>query len=167
LFYFRKQKDLAFKGVISLLFVQSIDCLSESVDHHTFEFKLNTPSRCFIISADSAKEMYDWVVALKLAKSLFSKYGDKKVTQIEVKEILPKMSSSLSIKNRKVNKKTHANCFTGSSCIDWMMVHLYLESRGEAVILGNKLLSEGFIHNLTSTSFVDEPEAFYQFLKVQ
>jgi len=169
LFYYKKQKDPFPAGIIQLNDAKNIECLAESIDNRTCCFLIDTSSRSFYVTADSAKEMFDWVQALKSAKSQLSivQENGKKAPQIDVKEILSKISGGISIQKRKLHKKTYPNCFIGTSAVDWMMLHLDLESRNEGVVLGNKLLQEGFIHNLTSTSFVDDSTAFYQFLKMQ
>jgi hypothetical protein len=37
------------------------------MDTKTFCFKVSTPNRDFFISADSGKEMFDWVQAIRVA----------------------------------------------------------------------------------------------------
>jgi len=167
--YFRKQQDPFPKGMIQFSDARTIDCLMESIDNRANCFVVETPSRSFFITADSPRDMYEWVEALKSAKALLSRQdpNGSKASQIDVKDLLSKISTAISIQKRKLRKKTYPNCFIGTTAVDWMMQNLGLESRDEGVILGNKLLQEGFIHNLTSTSFIDKSSAFYQFLKVQ
>jgi len=167
--YFRKQKDPYPKGIIQFSDARTIDCVLEPIDNRVNCFVVETSSRSYYIIADSPKEMYEWVVALKSARALLStqRPNGTKASQIDVKDVLTKISTGISIQKRRLHKKTYPNCFIGATAVDWMMLHLGLESRNEGVILGNRLLQEGFIHNLTSTSFVDDSNALYQFLKVQ
>jgi len=111
--------------------------------------------------------MYDWISTLRTTRCKLIKNGDKKASEIDIKQILPKLSNEISIQKRKLNNKYYLNCFIGSSVVDWMLLNLELESRSEGVILGKKLLKEGFIQALIYSEFVDEYTAYYQFLKME
>jgi len=175
--YFKKQKDEFPQGVIiispsnpSLPSNQVVESLGEAMDTKTFCFKVNTPNRDFFISADSGKDMFDWVQAIRIASLQLHPNSEKtdlkSAADVDVKEIVPKISSSLEIQKRKVNKKTFTNCFLGCSAVDWMVYHLQLKSRSEAVTLGKKLIEEGYIQSCTNEGFIDS-YSLYQFLKTQ
>jgi len=111
--------------------------------------------------------MYDWVQTLRRAKACLSdRTTGKKASEIDIKDIVPKISSGISIKKRKLNKKTFPNCFIGAAAVDWMMLNLNMSSRSECVAVGKKLLDEGFIQSVTSEPFADT-FSLYQFLKTQ
>jgi len=168
LHYYKKPTSQFPTGTIYFGNTNKIDCLLESFENHPNCFVVDTPNRCFYISAESAKEMYDWVVALRCAKSqLVSNSNGKMASQIDVQEVPSRMSIGINLQKRKQNGKTFVNCFTGTNGIDWMMLYLSLESRSECIVVGNRLLQEGFIQNLTTPSYVDEPTAYYHFLKTQ
>jgi hypothetical protein len=166
--YYKKQKDPFPAGVILLKEATSIDCLSDPIDNKAYCFVIHTPNRDFFITAESGKEMFDWVQALKVAKFNYcsDKPTGKKATDFDVKEVIPKLSNEISIQKRKLNSKTFPNCFIGSSAVDWMIEKLNIQSRNEAVELGKKLLSDEYIQSVSADSFKDD-YTFYQFLKTQ
>jgi len=168
LLYFKKQKDVFPAGVILVKDAKLIDCVAELIDNKTFCFMISTPGRDFFISADSGKDMFDWVQNLKIAKSFYCtpKATGKRVSDFNIKDVAAKLSSEISIQKRKLNSKTYPNCFVGTSAVDWMVEKLGIQSRSEAVELGKKLLMEEYIQSVVSSSFLDD-YTFYQVLKTQ
>jgi len=75
------------------------------------------------------------------------------------------MKNGVSIKDRKKTLKTYPNAFVGEEAVNWMLQHLPIRDRDEAVQLGNKLLQNGYIQNLSETNkpFKDG-EVFFAFL---
>jgi len=144
------------------------ECLADPLEGKTFCFSINTPTREFFISAESAKDMFDWVLLIRGTVAAFNATNDagKMASDIDIKEIVPKISTGVDIQKRKMNKKTYTNCFIGAEAVDWMLLHLELKYRSEATILGQKLLDEGFIQSCTSELFSDS-FSLYQFLKTQ
>jgi len=171
LFYFKKQKDSFPQGVIPLREGGEIDCLTEPIDNKSFCFVIATPSRTFFISSSSALEMYEWVQALRSAKAELcaENPSGKRSSDINIKEIVPRLSSGgIIIQKRKQNKKSYPNCFIGTQMVDWMMKHLSLANRNEAVAIGQKMMDDGFIQSVTpERSFADFAERLYQFLKTE
>lgn len=66
----------------------------------------------------------------------------------ELVALLRHPDSGLPIMDRKWHFKTYPSCLVGAELVDWLMCHLPLRSRKEAVQLGNRLLSEGYLENV-------------------
>jgi len=166
--YYKKQKDSFSAGEIMLKDSSHTECLADPLEGKTFCFSINTPTREFFISADSAKDMFDWVLLIRGTVAAFNATNNagKMASDIDIKEIVPKISTGVDIQKRKMNKKTYTNCFIGAEAVDWMLLHLELKNRSEGTILGQKLLHEGFIQSCTSEFFTDS-NSLYQFLKTQ
>lgn len=62
--------------------------------------------------------------------------------------LLRQPGSGLPIMNRKWHFKTYPNCLVGSELVDWLMCHLPLRSRKEAVQIGDRLLNEGYLESV-------------------
>lgn len=65
------RKDPFPAGVILLKDAKSIDCVSEPVDNKAYCFVISTPGRDYFVTAESGKEMFDWVQILKIAKAVY------------------------------------------------------------------------------------------------
>jgi len=168
LLYYKKQSDPFPAGEILLNEATQIDCLAESVDNKAFCFVIKTPGREFFISADNGKEMYDWIQSMRAAKSCLNttKPEGHSAADINVKDIIAKISAGVPVGKRKLNKKTFLNAFFGVSLVDWLITYMEAKSRAEAVIVGQKLMDEGFVQSCTNEKFSDG-YSLYQFLKTQ
>eukprot|EP01114_Cavostelium_apophysatum_P013306 TRINITY_DN3193_c0_g1_i1.p1 TRINITY_DN3193_c0_g1~~TRINITY_DN3193_c0_g1_i1.p1 ORF type:complete len:341 (+),score=80.34 TRINITY_DN3193_c0_g1_i1:106-1128(+) len=164
--YYKKQKDAFPAGDVVVKDAASVDCVADPVDGKSNCFVIKTPSREFFICADSPKEMYDWVQTIRGSKKLLEGFGEsgKNAADVNLKEIVPKISSEIDIQKRKLNKKTYTNCFIASSAVDWLVFHLQLKNRAEGVLIGQKMVEDGFIQSCTIQLFGDD-HGLFQFLK--
>ncbi len=73
--------------------------------------------------------------------------------------------NGVSIKDRKKTLKTYPNAFVAEEAVNWMIQHLPIRDREDAVQLGNKLLENGYIQNLSEPNkpFKDG-EVFFSFV---
>ena len=72
----------------------------------------------------------------------------------------------LPIRDRRSKNKvrTYPNCFVGSEFVDWILRQkIAIRSRVEAVTLGNRLVSKGWIEALNAQVFKDSEWCFYGF----
>lgn len=176
LFYYKKQKDIFEQGIIpirdTLLSVTKIDFLSEPMDNRNFCFTIHTPGREFFMSADSAKETFDWIKGLRIAKAQLSedKPLGKRASEIDGIDLLPKMIAGLCIQKRKhSNKKTYPDCFIGTAAIDWLMFYSDIVSRPEAVLLCQRWMDTHQICNVIASdvTFADDYTSLYQVTKIE
>lgn len=58
-------QDMYPKGVIHLKDAKFIDCCVDLVDGKQFVFQLETPGRTWFFGADSARQAYEWVMAIR------------------------------------------------------------------------------------------------------
>lgn len=66
----------------------------------------------------------------------------------ELVALLRQPDSGLPVLDRKWHFKTYPACLVGSELVDWLMSHLPLRSRKEAVHIGNRLLNEGYLDSV-------------------
>lgn len=66
----------------------------------------------------------------------------------ELVTLLRQPDSGLPIMDRKWHFKTYPSCLVGAELVDWLMCHLPLRSRKEAVQIGNRLLNEGYLESV-------------------
>jgi hypothetical protein len=66
----------------------------------------------------------------------------------ELVSLLRQPDSGLPVLDRKWHFKTYPACIVGSELVDWLMSHLPLRSRKEAVHIGNRLLNEGYLDSV-------------------
>jgi len=167
--YYKKAKDPFPAGVILIKEAKSIDCVVEPIDNKAYCFVISTPGRDFFVTAESGKEMFDWVQTLRTTKSVYctDNTAGKSSSECDVKQIVSKLSTEVSLQKRKLNTKTFVNCFVGAEAVDWMVDKLGLKSRREAVDLGKKLLSDGYIHSVVHGETFSDEYCFYQFLKTE
>jgi len=89
--------------------------------------------------------------------------------KLNYKDIVDRMKhpqTGVSIKDRKANLlKTYKDCFTGSESVDWMVFHLRLPNREEAVLVGQSLMASGLVNSPSNEAhFVDSEKHFYIFI---
>jgi len=138
------------------------------MDNKSFCFVVKTPGREFFISADNAKDMYDWIQSMKSARLSVctTRTTGQSAADINVKDVIAKISAGVPVGKRKLNKKVHLNSFVGISLVDWLVFYLDLKARSDAIIVGQKLIDEGFVHSCANEKFFDS-YSLYQFLKTQ
>jgi len=169
LFYYKKQGDATPAGWISVLDTQRFpECMRDPPAGQTYCFTITTPSREYFINAETGEDMYDWIQALRTAKSYLSspsKYGSQvkahEVPESRLEQLEKDIQSRTAIHKRKVNGKVYGNCAHGAQIVDFLINSLGLETRADAVVVGQKLLDKGVIRSFVpGDPFSDSPTIY-------
>jgi len=87
----------------------------------------------------------------------------EEMNQEDIKDLSERFKTGVNIKDRWYHLKQYKKCFIGSEAVTWIQEHSKLKVRGEAVLLGQKLMDEGlFRHVVEYHQFRDEL-LFYTF----
>jgi hypothetical protein len=71
--------------------------------------------------------------------------------------------NGVEIKDRQQSfRLPYPNCFVGKEAVDWFVARLRLD-RQDAIVLGQRLLDENWIRNLSNQESFRDAELFYQF----
>jgi len=131
-------------------------------------FVIAVPGRDYIISADTGEAMYDWVSTLKTSWNYLCRpasvgYTAKATPEKHIPELLAELNSkTIPSHKRKINGKVLSGCFLGCQAVDYIVRRFLLESRQEAVLLGQELINKGHIKSPTGEPFQDL-HAVFQF----
>jgi len=101
------------------------------------------------------------------SKKLITRQKFENMTDLVISMKDPK--TGVELKDRKQLLRTFPNCFVGQESVDWMLRNLPIRDREEAVAMGNKLLTSGYIKPMTGDpkkGFKDG-EFFYAFEDVE
>jgi len=73
--------------------------------------------------------------------------------------------NGIEIKDRKLLLKTYPNAFIGQEAVDWMLRHLPIRDRDDAISLGQRLLQSNYIKHVSDNKkgFRDSQDQFYIF----
>jgi len=153
LFYYKKQGDSSPAGWVNLQEITRLpECLVEPPPDKTFCISLHTPTREYLINADNGEEMFDWIQLLRTAKTFLgtpSKYGfttkASEVAPTRIEQIGQEIPTRIPVHKWKINGKMCSNCLHGTQLVDFLVVHLGLESRAEGASIGQTLLDKGTI----------------------
>eukprot|EP01117_Protostelium_nocturnum_P017342 TRINITY_DN7052_c0_g1_i1.p1 TRINITY_DN7052_c0_g1~~TRINITY_DN7052_c0_g1_i1.p1 ORF type:complete len:384 (-),score=104.49 TRINITY_DN7052_c0_g1_i1:40-1191(-) len=152
-------------GAIHLKDMLSVDC--NTTTEKKFCFSIKTGSRTWFFVGEDDKDVYDWVMALRMIKyALCKNYqpnAKKKAVDVDPKEILPTFSSHMPLEKRKLDGKAYSSAFYGACAVDWLLVNCDLTSREEAVVVGQKMITSGLIKSLGEDKFEDNVTSLYSF----
>lgn len=83
---------------------------------------------------------------------------------LDLKEIVAAMRNvgGIQIKERQFHLKTYRQCFIGSEAVDWLVSHLKI-SRQDAVVVGQRLVNENWIHHVLDEQAFQDDYFFYRF----
>ena len=97
-------------------------------------------------------------------------YHDKTVEKVnpllvmDLQELVAAMRNvgGIQIKERHFHLKSYRQCFVGSEAVDWLVSHLKI-SRQDAVIVGQRLINENWIHHVLDEQAFQDGYFFYRF----
>ncbi len=97
-------------------------------------------------------------------------YHDKTVEKVnplltlDLQELVAAMRNvgGIQIKARLYHLKSYRQCFVGSEAVDWLVSHLKI-SRQDAVIVGQRLMDENWIHHVVDEQAFQDKYFFYRF----
>lgn len=83
---------------------------------------------------------------------------------LDLKELVTAMRNvgGIQIKERQFHLKTYRQCFIGSEAVDWLVSYLKI-SRQDAVIVGQRLINENWIHHVLDEQAFQDDYFFYRF----
>ena len=86
------------------------------------------------------------------------------ISTIDLARLVRKMrtSKSLEIADRTYNFKTYPHCFVGREAVSWWMRRLGI-SNEEAIVLGQRLIDEHWIHHVANEHLFRDDYLFYRF----
>lgn len=88
------------------------------------------------------------------------------VTLEQIMFLLSKLkdpAKGVPVKDRRQRLKMVPQCFVGREAVDWLMEHLPISRRSDAVALLNQLLATGAIHHVTGDCLFEDSGQFYRF----
>jgi len=168
LLYFKKQKDTFAAGEIPLVDAMNVQATDETIEGRNLLFCITTPTRNFVIQAQSPREVWEWVQTLRNAIKYLctpNLEGCLASTISIDKSLVTKLQNAVPIQKRKLNKKTFNNTFVGCSLVDYLICFSSLASRKDAAQVGQKLIEQGFIHNVTEFPTFTDDYSLYTFQK--
>eukprot|EP01098_Paradermamoeba_levis_P012647 TRINITY_DN5568_c0_g2_i1.p1 TRINITY_DN5568_c0_g2~~TRINITY_DN5568_c0_g2_i1.p1 ORF type:complete len:426 (-),score=82.13 TRINITY_DN5568_c0_g2_i1:72-1349(-) len=125
--------------------------LGQKLMDHRFIFHIN----------HSRKKFYDDKVLYRfqeLGEGSFTPQASIKHDELAAKMLDPRQG--LKVKDRKIFLKKYKNTFSGSDAVDWLSAKLGVR-RNIAIIIGEKLMTEGYFHPCGTDTFADEEEFYY------
>lgn len=86
------------------------------------------------------------------------------VFAVDLKQLVAAMRQpgGVEVKNRPFRLKTYPHCFVGSEAVDWLVAYLRV-SRGDSVRVGQRLLTENWIHHVVDEQAFQDDYFFYRF----
>jgi len=163
LFYFKKQQDPVPKGIVCMVeTVSPPDCVPDPSQDRPFCFSVNTPGREYQFSAENGEEMYDWVQILRASRTYLMnpsqngysvKAKDIAATQLDL--VVPELFRLASQKCKAPNGKIIGGSVYGAQVVDTLVHSFQLESRQEAIQLGQQLLEKGLLKSTGNEGFSD------------
>ncbi|TAE55012.1 MAG: mechanosensitive ion channel protein [Nostocales cyanobacterium] len=89
---------------------------------------------------------------------------ENKVSEINLEELVKKMRNvgGIRIENRRYNLRVYHRCFVGKEAVAWFMEHLKI-SHEKAIVLGQRLIQEKWIHHVTNEHEFKDENLFYRF----
>jgi hypothetical protein len=74
-----------------------------------------------------------------------------------------RLPNGVEIKNRRQSfRLPYLKCFVGKEAVDWIVARLPID-RNDAIVLGQRLLDEKWIRNLSNQESFRDADLFYQF----
>eukprot|EP01090_Pellita_catalonica_P009091 TRINITY_DN20158_c0_g1_i1.p1 TRINITY_DN20158_c0_g1~~TRINITY_DN20158_c0_g1_i1.p1 ORF type:complete len:353 (+),score=48.47 TRINITY_DN20158_c0_g1_i1:29-1060(+) len=128
----------------------------EPVDGKLHCFVIKQKGRDYILSAENGKIVFEWIMFVRSSKFRLVDKNDGKYTASQIKEqdvlrILPTL---------RLNKKGSKN-FHGCNLVDLIVTELDVVSRAQAVVIGQKLMSNGFISGERGVASFQDTTACY------
>ncbi|KAL6060832.1 Arf-GAP with dual PH domain-containing protein 1 [Balamuthia mandrillaris] len=129
-----------------------------------FSFVVATENRDYIFTAESGQLMYEWVMELRRSRArlcMSPGMGTLKAKDFAMEvmlETLQNRTDALLLLERKVGGKVWENTFVGANAVDVLVSELRLCSRTEGVLVGQRLMVQGFFKALDNkvASFQDD-----------
>jgi hypothetical protein len=89
---------------------------------------------------------------------------DISINDINLAEVVAKMRNDggIKIENRRYRLTIYKSCFIGREAVIWLMTSLKL-SRKNAILLGQRLVKEKWIHHVTDEHTFKDQHLFYRF----
>lgn len=174
MFYYKKQQDAIPAGYVCLAeSTRHPDCLAEQQPDRPFCFMVSTPNRDYYISPDTGDDMYDWIQTIRMARhylctpNTFGFTGKaRECTPPQLEQAGGDMARSpMATQKRKWNGKVYTNCLHGAQVVDWLIHTFKLESRAEAIVLGQLLMNKSLLRSATGDPvFADLASLFHPIL---
>lgn len=89
---------------------------------------------------------------------------DIAINEINLEALVAKMrkNDGIKIENRRYRLRIYQRCFVGSEAVIWLMTSLKL-SRENAILLGQRLVTEKLVHHVTDAHTFKDQNLFYRF----
>eukprot|EP01113_Clastostelium_recurvatum_P049024 TRINITY_DN901_c0_g1_i2.p1 TRINITY_DN901_c0_g1~~TRINITY_DN901_c0_g1_i2.p1 ORF type:complete len:358 (+),score=94.09 TRINITY_DN901_c0_g1_i2:92-1165(+) len=160
-YYKKHAADEVPKGVV---------CLAEAAKPYShldlappdkpFTFIIGVPGRDYLLCTETGEAMYEWITALKtawayLCRPLTIGNAAKAIPEKHVPELAGMIAKTVPTSKKKVNGKVYPASFYGSEAVDVIIQHLRLESRQEAITLGQELMTKGVVKSCLGEPFHD------------
>lgn len=81
----------------------------------------------------------------------------------DVVRVMTDGQRGIQLKQKKGLFKSYTNAFMGVELVDWALSNLPVHSRLEAVTLGNKLMDEYYVQNITNSNPFKDDRTYYRF----
>jgi len=169
LFYYKPQ-DATPAGFISMVdATRTPDCLAEPIQEHPYCFVISTPGRDYYLCAETGEAMYDWIQMLRTARRYmctphaFAGYETKARDVSLPEQVMPEVIKKVGPlkKKGKAAKAATTKCILGSQVVDLLIHTFRLETRQEAVVLGQVLVEKNHIKPSIPEPFMDGDKIYY------
>jgi hypothetical protein len=88
---------------------------------------------------------------------------DRYIDRSELKLVADSLRQGVPLKNRRHGLLKFRNCFVGQEAVSWLVDNKYAPDRGEAIVLGNLMLKDGFFHHVLLRHTFRDAQLFYRF----
>jgi len=105
-----------------------------------------------------------WIEDQQVKLAQDSSHNILAISNLDLEELVAKMRTvgGIKIQDRIYHLKTYARCFVGSEAVEWFMNQFALE-RKDAILLGQRLVDERWIHHVVDDQAFADDFFFYRF----
>ncbi len=125
---------------------------------------LSRKGQVLILVVEAANSFTIWCENNQLKPVIKPKKSRNILEEIKLTKLIKEIrgENGIEIKNRLYNLKMYNRCFIGSEATEWLVNKLNI-STGEAILVGQKLIDEKWIHHVADNHSFENGFLFYRF----